>query len=246
MQKKNSFGLIVPTLNEEKNIEIVLKKIPKKLLDEILVIDGHSNDKTLAVAKKMGFNCILQDGSGLGDAYRSGARKLKTDYMIILDADGSHKPEDIKKLIEKALEGFDLVVASRLRGHVKSADMTFFRLYANYAIAFAMRFLFRVPLTDPWMGFRIINRKKFLGLNTTSQGQEVDLEMSIKGARNGFKISEIDSFEPKRMHGKSKFNVFFEGMRAGVLFVREFIVPNESHKESSLIKFLYKMQKKFS
>ncbi len=190
------------------------------------MVDGHSKDGTLKAAKKLGFKGILQDGSGLGDAYRTGAKNLSTDFMIILDADGSHQPEDIQKFVRKAGEGFDLVVGSRLRKGVKSDDMTFFRLYANYAIAFAMRLMFRVPLTDPWMGFRIINRKKFLELKTTSQGQEVDLEMSIKGARSGFKIGEIDSFEPKRIFGKSKFNVFFEGMRAGVLFAREFFLPN--------------------
>lgn len=246
MQKKISVGLIIPALNEEKNIEIVLKQLPKNILDEILVVDGNSTDKTLAVVKKIGFKGILQGGSGLGDAYRSGAQKLKSNYMVILDADGSHQPKDIKKLVKKVKEGYDLVVASRLKNGVKSADMTVFRLYANYSIAFAMRLFFKVPLTDPWMGFRIINREKFLSLNTTSQGQEVDLEMSIKGARKGFKIGEIDSFEPKRIYGKSKFNVFFEGLRAGVLFAREFLLPNESHKESWLIKWLYKLQKKFS
>ncbi|MFH1225441.1 MAG: glycosyltransferase family 2 protein [Candidatus Diapherotrites archaeon] len=243
--RKLSVSIIIPTLNEEKNLPLLVKRIPRGVASEIIVVDGHSSDGTVAVAKKLGLRTVMQEGKGLGNAYRTGAKAAKGELIVILDADGSHMPEDIPLLLKKANEGFDLVVGSRLKGGVQSKDMTFFRLYANYLIAFTMRLLFSVPLTDPWMGFRAINRKKFLALATSAPGQEVDLEIEIKAKKNGMRIAEVATFEPQRIHGSSKFNVFFDGLRAGVLFARELILPHESHRESWLLEFIHRVQMRF-
>lgn len=240
-----SVSIIIPTLNEEKNLPLVAKSIPKNLASEILVVDGHSSDRTLDVAKSLGIRALTQQGSGLGNAYRTGARHAKGDIMVILDADGSHNPQDIPRFLSKISEGYGLVVGTRLKGGVSSRDMTFFRLHANRLIAFLMRLLFRIPLTDPWMGFRAIDRKKFLSLRTSAPGQEIDLEMEIKAMKKGMRIAEVETFEPKRLHGESKFNVFFDGLRAGVLFFREFLIPWESHKESWMLRIIHYVQRMF-
>ncbi|MBU0662307.1 MAG: glycosyltransferase family 2 protein [Candidatus Diapherotrites archaeon] len=246
MPMKQTVTVVIPTLNEEDNLPLVVKRISRNYVDEILVVDGGSKDATIKVAKRLRLRVIMQEGRGLGNAYRTGAKKAKGDIMIILDADGSHKPEDIPRLLRKMRQGYDLVVGSRLKRGVRSSDMTFFRLYANYFVAFIMRVLFRVPLTDPWMGFRAIDRKKFLALNTSAPGQEADLEMEIKAKKKGMRIAEIETFEPRRLHGDSKFNVFFDGMRGSVLFARELLLPLESHeKESWLLELIHEMQKRF-
>lgn len=242
-------SVIIPTLNEEDSVANVIKRVPKNVVDELLVVDGHSTDKTVEVAKSLGVKVITQEGRGLGDAYRCGAKNITGDVMIILDADGSHTPEDIPKLIEKIKEGYDLVIASRLKDGMRSKDMGrfSFRALANRLVGITCKLFFKVSVSDPWMGFRAIKRDVMLSLDTTALGQEIDIEMLIVTARKGYKIGEIKTFEAERRYGESKFNVFFEGSRLGVLYLRELLDMHViGWKDSWTLPFLFKFQQKWN
>lgn len=241
-------SVVIPALNEEGSIVNTIKRIPKEAVDEILVVDGHSTDKTVETAKSLGVKVITQEGHGLGDAYRYGAKNITGDVMVILDADGSHTPEDIPKLVEKINEGYDLVIASRLKDGMRSKDMGrfSFRAIANRLVAVTSKLLFNASVSDPWMGFRAIKKDVMLSLDTTSLGQEIDIEMLIVAARKGYKIGEIKTFEDERQYGESKFNVFFEGTRLSLLYVRELLNLSRGPKPFFLQNVVFWIQQKYS
>lgn len=242
-------SVVIPTLNEGGCVGGIIQRVqslPPGYVNDILVVDGGSVDNTEEVVKSLGVKFLKQPGKGLGDAYRHGARNIEGNVMIILDADGSHVPEHIPRLIQKVKEGYDLVIASRLKGGLRSEDMKLFsfRTLANYMVGFSCRHIFGAPISDPWMGFRAIKKDVFLSLGTTSLGQEVDIEMLIRTVKRGHKVTDIETYEPKRLYGESKFNVMFEGTRLSILFAREFLQLSVTDKASWLLTGLYNLQDK--
>ena len=121
-----------------------------------------------------------------------------------------------------------------------------FRGVANRAVSLACLVLFRIRISDPWMGFRAIKRKIMLEIDTTSLGQEVDIEMLIRTAKKGYKVGEIKTHEPKREYGESKFNTFFEGSRLSLLFVRELLNLSVGPKPFFLQNWVFWIQQKLT
>ncbi|MGB3862162.1 MAG: glycosyltransferase family 2 protein, partial [Candidatus Aminicenantaceae bacterium] len=108
--------VIIPTKNEERSIEKIINRC-KKLADELLVVDGHSKDNTRKIAEELGVRVVLDNGKGKGDGLRVGIREAREDIIVFIDADGSHDPEDIPKLVKPIQDGkADLVVGSRGKG----------------------------------------------------------------------------------------------------------------------------------
>jgi glycosyltransferase involved in cell wall biosynthesis len=242
-------SVVIPTLNEGGCVGEIIKRVQKlqpEYVNEIIVVDGGSRDNTESAVRSLGIPFLRQPGKGLGDAYRYGAQSMKGNVMIILDADGSHVPEHIPRLLEKIKEGNDLVIASRLKGGLRSEDMKLFsfRTIANFMVSFSCQHIFGAPVSDPWMGFRAIKKDVLLSLGTTSLGQEVDIEMLIRAVKRGYKVCDVETHEPKRMYGESKFNVLFEGTRLSILFVREFLHLSVGSQASKLLKGLYNLQDK--
>ena len=99
-------SLLIPTRNEAKSLERTLKEVPRDFVDEIIVSDCHSTDRTQEVAERVGCKVIQQDGRGFGLGIRSGIKHCTGDIIIIMDADGSQNPADIPRLLEKIKEDF--------------------------------------------------------------------------------------------------------------------------------------------
>ena len=115
---KPKVTLIIPTLNEAENLTALLPQVIKVPgLDEILLVDGHSKDKTVEIAKKLcpGLRVVYQDGKGKGNALRYGIDQSAGDIVITIDADGSMDPGEIPSFVAPLLQGFDLVKGSRRR-----------------------------------------------------------------------------------------------------------------------------------
>ena len=122
-------SVVIPAKNEEEGIEKIIKQV-RPLADEILVVDGHSKDKTRQIAKEYGAKVVLDGGRGKGDGIRKGIRKAKGDIIVFIDADGSHNPRDIPKLVAPIKKGeADLVVASRAKGGSDEVRLDFEGLF---------------------------------------------------------------------------------------------------------------------
>ena len=122
-------SIIITTLNEDRNLPLVIPKIPDiPEIAEVLLLDGHSTDNTVKTAKELlpQIKVVFQDGMGKGNAIICGARAARGDYILILDADTSHRPEEIPLYIAKAKEGYHLVKGSRYLPGGSTEDATFF------------------------------------------------------------------------------------------------------------------------
>ena len=112
--------VVIPTKNEEGLIAEIIEAA-RPHADEILVVDGHSTDRTREIASEMGARVVLDAGRGKGEALRRSFVEARHEILVFIDADGSHEPKDIPRLVEPILRGeAELVIASRTRGGATS------------------------------------------------------------------------------------------------------------------------------
>jgi len=198
---------VIPAKNEEEGIEKIIKNV-SRFVDEVLVVDGHSKDKTRQIAKECGAKVVLDGGKGKGDGIRTGVRKAKGDIIVFIDADGSHNPKDIPKLIKPIKNGeADLVVASRAKGGSDEVRLDLdglFRQIGSEIAAILVNFRWRANLTDIQNGFRAIRKKTALALKLESDGFEIEEEMIMKCLKRGVRIMEVAGHEYQRKWGVSK------------------------------------------
>ena len=198
---------VIPAKNEEEGIEKIIKNV-SRFVDEVLVVDGHSKDKTRQIAKECGAKVVLDGGKGKGDGIRTGIRKAKGDIIVFIDADGSHNPKDIPKLIKPIKNGeADLVVASRAKGGSDEVRLDLdglFRQIGSEIAAILVNFRWRANLTDIQNGFRAIRKKTALALKLESDGFEIEEEMIMKCLKRGVRIMEVAGHEYQRRWGVSK------------------------------------------
>lgn len=117
--QKQVFAVILAR-NEENSIgEIISRTRP--FVDQVVIVDGHSSDNTRAIAEKEGIRVLLDHGKGKGDGIRTAIQQVDCDIIVFMDADGSHDPNDIPKLVGPILEDkADMVVGSRGQGEATS------------------------------------------------------------------------------------------------------------------------------
>lgn len=209
-------SLIIPTRNEEGAIGQVLKEVPKKLIYEIIVIDGHSTDNTASEAKaqlRRGEDkFILQKKKGFGAALLEAFKKVSGDVIVIMNGDGSHNPKNIPSLIKKIREGNSYVMASRYARGGKSDDDTMVRFIGNRALTFLTNLTHNTGVSDSLYFFTAVTRSGLKKLDLTSPGFEICIEMLIKAHRAGLKFAEVPVVERASL-SKTKVNAFWVGLR---------------------------------
>jgi len=202
---------IIPTLNEETTLAEVIARC-KPFVDEVLVIDGHSMDRTAEVARSNGARLELDDQKGKGAAMRRAATLARGDIFVFIDADGSHVPEDIPRLVEPILRGeADHVTASRMTGgssELHGGFDEFLRLTGSSFITACINARYKVRLSDSQNGFRAIKKDVFLSLGLTSNSTTIEQEMIMRTIARGYRMAEIPSHEYLRKGGVSKVHVF--------------------------------------
>lgn len=209
-------SLLIPTLNEEGCIGRVLKEVPREVVDEIVIIDGHSKDRTEAEAKEQlrpEDKFIVQKGKGYGGAFLEGFEAATGDVLIMMDADGSHNPADIPKLVEKVRRGGEYVMASRYASGGHSEDDTIIRWFGNRMFTLMTNMVHGTRVTDSLYLFTAITRAGLKKLKLTSPGFEFCTEIVVKAHRAGLKFDEVPAVERARYAGKSKVNAFWHGLK---------------------------------
>ncbi len=210
-------SLIIPTRSEAGAIGRVLAEIPKNIIYEIIVIDGHSQDNTAKEARaqlRRGKDkFILQKKKGFGAALLEAFKKASGDVIIIMNGDGSHNPKNIPSLIKKIREGNSYVMASRYARGGKSDDDTIVRFIGNRALTFLTNLIHNTGVSDSLYFFTAIIRKDLKKLHLVSPGFELCIELLIKAHKAGLKFAEVPVTERPRFAGKSKVNAFFAGMK---------------------------------
>jgi dolichol-phosphate mannosyltransferase len=203
--------IVVPTRNEEGLVGEIIDAV-RQYGDEVLVVDGHSNDRTRDIAAAHGARVVLDGGHGKGEAIRLALTEARGDILVFIDADGSHEPRDIPGLVAPIREGrADLVVASRGKGGSDELHGTleqFLRYVGSQLIMLAINYRWNVRLTDSQNGFRAIKRDVGLALGLRANLTTIEQEMLMKALKRGYRVTEVASHEYERRWGKSKVVVW--------------------------------------
>ena len=202
---------MIPTRDEEGLIgEIVDAVTPYG--DEVLVVDGHSQDRTRAIAGEHGARVILDNGRGKGEALRMAIDQATQDIVVFIDADGSHDPRDIPRLVAPIQAGAaDLVIGSRGKGGSDELHGTieqFIRYAGSQLITLAINYRWNVRLTDSQNGFRAIRREVAQALDLRSNLTTIEQEMLMRALKRGYRVAEVASHESERRWGTSKVVVW--------------------------------------
>jgi glycosyltransferase involved in cell wall biosynthesis len=198
-------AVVIPTLNEEEPIGEVIRAIPRDMVDEVIVVDSLSEDRTVERARDAGARVIVERQRGYGRACAAGARAARDCGIIVfLDGDGSDRPEWVPVLLAPILAGtHDFVISTRTRGEREPGSMNGLQIAAGYIAGALTRFLYGVAYTD-MSAFRAIRREALdqLGMREMTYGW--NLEMQMRAARVGLRILEVPVAYRRRMGGASK------------------------------------------
>jgi glycosyltransferase involved in cell wall biosynthesis len=219
-------SVVIPALNEEANLPCVLARLPADLF-EVILVDGHSHDNTVGVARRCrpDIRVVCQGGHGKGNALACGFAAARGDVIVTLDGDGSTKPEEIPRFVEALRHGADFAKGSRFAPGGGSADITTMRRAGNRALVFLVNLLFRTRYTDLCYGFNAFWIRYLPKLEVDSDGFEVESLLNVKAARSGLKVTEVPSFECGRLHGPSNLRAWPDGMRVLRTVLSEYLSP---------------------
>jgi len=199
-------SVVIPTLNEEATVAEIIAGC-KPFADELIVVDGHSTDRTRELAENGGAKVILDHGKGKGEALRTAAEQVQGNIVVFIDADGSHDPADIPKLLQPLLrDEADHVSGSRLIGGSSELHGTFnecFRLMGSSLITACINWRFHVCLSESQNGFRAIKTAVLRQLDLREEITTIEQEMIIQTLKKGFRMAEVPTHEHKRKIGTS-------------------------------------------
>ncbi|MCA4894711.1 MAG: glycosyltransferase family 2 protein [Cytophagales bacterium] len=207
--------VIIPAFNEENGVGQVLQEIPARLVDEVVVVNNGSTDKTEIISRENGATVLHEATPGYGRACLKGIEYIKDiankpDVIIFLDADHSDYPEEITQLIQPILDNqADLVIGSRALGNKEKGSMTPQQIFGNWLATRLLKLLYKVRFTD--LGpFRAIRFDKLLELDMEDKTYGWTVEMQLKAAKKGLKCVEIPVRYRKRI-GVSKISGTVKG-----------------------------------
>lgn len=219
--------VIIPTYNERENVATVIKKLNSLNTGvDVLIVDDNSPDGTAEIVKGLQKECknlslLKRSGKlGLGTAYIKGFNwALERGYQFILemDADLSHNPDDVPRLIKECKKGYDLVIGSRYCDGVNVINWPIKRLLLSYSANKYTRIVTGLPIKDATAGFKCFNRKVLENINfnrVKSSGYSFQIEMNFRVWKKGYSLKEIPIVFEERSEGKSKMskNIVFEAV----------------------------------
>lgn len=215
-------SVVIPARNEALNLQHVLPHIPS-FVSEVILVDGHSTDDTIAVARQLlpTIRVIEQVGKGKGDALRVGFAAATGDIIVMLDADGSADPCEIARFVEVLRAGNDFAKGSRRARGGGSHDITPLRFAGNVGLSTLVNLLFRTRFTDLCYGYNAFWKYCLDYVTIDSDGFEVETLINIRMHLAGLKIAEVPSFEYPRIYGASNLNTFRDGWRVLMTILQE-------------------------
>lgn len=207
-------SVIIPARNEALNLPLVAATLPDGL-HEVIVVDGHSSDETIAVAETCHprVRVISQSGRGKGDALHCGFTAATGDVIVMMDADGSMDGAEIFRYVDAMIGGADFVKGSRVLVGGGSEDLTVLRRVGNAGLRTCVNALYRTRHTDLCYGFMGFWTKHRDTLFVSCDGFEVETHLVIRAAKAGLATVEVPSYERNRVHGASNLHAVRDGFR---------------------------------
>ncbi len=209
-----TISVVIPTLNEAANLPHVLARLPSSV-DEVVLVDGHSVDDTIKVARavRADVRVILQSGRGKGNALACGFAAARGEIIVMLDADASNDPAEIGRFVAVLLAGNDFAKGSRFAPGGRSSDITGLRRVGNRGLNGLVNALFGTRYSDLCYGYNAFWRHCLPHMNVTCDGFEVETLINVRVARAGLNVAEVPSVEHQRLFGESNLRTIRDGLR---------------------------------
>ena len=212
MYKGQSLTVIIPCLNEEQGVEKVLRAMPD-FVDEVIVVDNNSTDRTSEVAASLGAKVIREEVRGYGRSYKRGFADATSDLIVTLDGDHSYPVDALSYLLEAFLHlEVDFLNASRfpVRDH---RAMSFKHKFGNLVLSIAMSLLFFRWVRDSQSGMWVLRRSILKHMKLESDGMAFSEEIKIEALRNSaIRFGEISIQYSSRL-GEKKLNPWRDGVQ---------------------------------
>lgn len=221
-------SVVIPTLNEARNLPSVFARLPPDVY-ELIVVDGHSVDGTLTVTRELrpDASIVLQTRKGKGNALACGFAAATGDIIVMVDADGSADPGEIPRFVAALMGGADFAKGTRFAAGGGSSDITRLRKLGNWMLNAAVNLCYGTRHSDLCYGYNAFWRRcvPVFGLDITSpagpsgggllwgDGFEVETLIHIRAAKAGLAVTEVPSFEHRRIYGSSNLSTFRDGLR---------------------------------
>lgn len=220
MYKGQTITVIIPCLNEEQGIEQVLRRIPE-YVDQTIVVDNGSTDRTSDVARSFGAEVIREEVRGYGRAYKRGFRAATGDIIVTLDGDHSYPADGISYLIEAFLHlEVDFLNASRFPVRDRHA-MSFKHMFGNLVLSIAMSLLYFRWVRDSQSGMWVFRRSILDGMNLVSDSMAFSEEIKIEALKSSsIRFDEISIVYSSRL-GEIKLNPWRDGFHNLWFLVRK-------------------------
>jgi glycosyltransferase involved in cell wall biosynthesis len=231
-----SVSVVVPSLNEERNLEHVFSRLPQ--VDQVVLVDGGSVDRTVERARELmpDIDVVHQTRTGKGNALVCGFAACTSDIIVMIDADGSTDPAEIPRFVAALIDGADFAKGSRFAPGGDSEDITRIRRIGNDGLNFVVNRLFGTAYSDLCYGYNAFWRwvVPYLdlpdmhapamtnGAMRWGDGFEIETLINVRVAALELKVAEVASVEAARLHGVSNLNAIRDGRRVLRTIMQEY------------------------
>ena len=211
---KDDVCILIPTLNEGKTIGGLVKEFISMGFSDILVIDGHSTDNTVKNAESAGARVVMQSGKGKGQAVSQAFQLITSNYVVMIDGDGTYLPEEVNKILEPVTTGVaDHVIGNRFANYQKGA-FTGLNLFGNKILNTIFGFAYGMWLKDILSGYRAFNTDAYKNLVLNRTGFEVETEITVECVKKDLRIVEVPITYLARVSGAAtKLEPIRDGFR---------------------------------
>jgi len=220
MYKERTVSAVIPCYNEEDGIRYVIEKMPD-FVDEIVVVDNNSTDRTGEVAESLGARVIHEKRKGYGRAYKTGIPAAESDIVITLDGDGSYPLEEIQPLLDHLIDN-DLDFVSGSRFPLKNRkSMHFMNQVGNMSLTIAMWIFYFKGIRDSQSGMWAFKSSVYPKFKMTSDGMPFSEELKIEAIiAKDVRFDEYHIDYHERI-GEVKLNMWEDGLRNLFFFARK-------------------------
>lgn len=220
IKERPRISVVMCTLNEENNLPKVLPKIPR-WVDEVILVDGHSTDNTVAVARSIlpTIRVLYQLRNGKDDAMKYGFRNANGEIIVVLDADGSTDPKQIPELVCPLLDGYDFVKGSRFL--MADPNMSLRRKLGNKMLVVLTNLLFGTDYTDVCCGYNAFWKKGLDKIELSRDGFDYEPVLYVKIKKAGLRVAEVPCQDIGRISGDSKLPMLTQGLKAAVAILHQ-------------------------
>ncbi|HEY3273271.1 MAG TPA: S-layer glycoprotein N-glycosyltransferase AglJ [Methanocella sp.] len=213
---RDNVCILIPTLNEGRTVGNLVRAYRELGFGDVLVIDGHSTDNTVAEAKAAGARVVLQSGAGKGMAVQQAFSMIDKEITVMVDGDATYLPGEVDRLIEPIAFGMaDQAMGNRFSNYGKGA-FTRLNHLGNKLLNWLFNITYHVRYNDILTGYRAFNRKALGMMNLNQGGFGIETELTVECIKKDLRMCEVPiTYLARPVDSPTKLNPLGDGFKIG-------------------------------